>query len=129
MTARRRLVRVPASSANLGPGYDVLAVALTLHLELEVEETGSFSVDSDGLDVPLARSNLLVRAFERLKRTLHITEVLLLARMGGHQALYGFGTEDGVADNFVALDIEFGRRDYGVLRKCHARGNDQGDGN
>ena len=25
--ARRRLVRVPASSANLGPGFDVLAVA------------------------------------------------------------------------------------------------------
>ena len=28
MTARRRLVRVPASSANLGPGYDVLAAAV-----------------------------------------------------------------------------------------------------
>jgi homoserine kinase len=32
--ARRRLVRVPASSANLGPGVDVLAAALALHLEL-----------------------------------------------------------------------------------------------
>ena len=29
VTARRRLVRVPASSANLGPGFDVLAAALT----------------------------------------------------------------------------------------------------
>ncbi len=38
MTARRRLVRVPASSANLGPGYDVLAAALQLELELEVSE-------------------------------------------------------------------------------------------
>jgi homoserine kinase len=66
MTARRRLVRVPASSANLGPGYDVLAAALTLNLELEVEETGTFSVEAEGLDVPLDRSNLLVRAFERL---------------------------------------------------------------
>jgi homoserine kinase len=37
---RRRLVRVPASSANLGPGFDVLAAALALHVELEVEETG-----------------------------------------------------------------------------------------
>ncbi|MGZ5310744.1 MAG: homoserine kinase [Solirubrobacterales bacterium] len=66
MTARRRLVRVPASSANLGPGYDVLAAALTLNLELEVEETGAFSVAAEGLDVPLDRSNLIVRAFERL---------------------------------------------------------------
>jgi homoserine kinase len=67
MTARRRLVKVPASSANLGPGYDVLAAALALHLELEVEEAGSFSVEADGLSVPLDRSNLCVRAFESLR--------------------------------------------------------------
>ena len=62
---RRRLVRVPASSANLGPGYDCLAAALSLHLELEVEETGSFSVSSEVPGVPLDRSNLCVAAFER----------------------------------------------------------------
>jgi homoserine kinase len=62
---RRRLVRVPASSANLGPGFDVLAAALSLHLEVEVQETGTFAVDT-ALDVPKDRSNLLVRAFERL---------------------------------------------------------------
>jgi homoserine kinase len=67
VTARRRLVKVPASSANLGPGYDVLAAALALHLELEVEETGSFSVEADDLGVPLDRSNLCVRAFETLR--------------------------------------------------------------
>jgi homoserine kinase len=67
MTARRRLVKVPASSANLGPGYDVLAAALALHLELEVEESGSFSVEAEGLDVPLDRSNLCVRSFETLR--------------------------------------------------------------
>ena len=62
---RRRVVRVPASSANLGPGFDVLAAALSVHLELEVVETGSFAVVSD-LDVPGDRSNLVVRAFDRL---------------------------------------------------------------
>jgi homoserine kinase len=63
---RRRVVRVPASSANLGPGYDVLAAALAIELELEVEETGSFSVSCDLPGVPLDRDNLCVRAFERL---------------------------------------------------------------
>ena len=63
---RRRLVRVPASSANLGPGYDAFAAALALHLELEVEETGTFAVETS-LDVPRDRSNLVVRAFERLR--------------------------------------------------------------
>jgi homoserine kinase len=67
VTARRRLVKVPASSANLGPGYDVLAAALAMHLELEVEEVGNFSVEADGLSVPLDRSNLCVRAFESLR--------------------------------------------------------------
>jgi len=66
VTDRRRLVRVPASSANLGPGYDVLAAALSLHLELEVFETGRFSVEAGGEPVPGDRSNLCVRAFESL---------------------------------------------------------------
>jgi homoserine kinase len=66
MTARRRLVRVPASSANLGPGYDVLAAALSLELELDVAEAGEFSVEVDAAELPRDRSNLCVRAFERL---------------------------------------------------------------
>lgn len=66
MTTRRRLVRVPASSANLGPGYDVLAAAVSLFLELEVEETGEFSLDPGGLQISTGRDNLIVRAFESL---------------------------------------------------------------
>jgi homoserine kinase len=62
---RRRLVRVPASSANLGPGFDVLAAALQIHLEVEVEETGRFEVVTD-LDIARDRRNLCVRAFEAL---------------------------------------------------------------
>jgi len=58
-------VRVPASSANLGPGFDVLAAALSLHLELEVTEAGAFTVVTD-LDVARGRDNLAVRAFERI---------------------------------------------------------------
>jgi homoserine kinase len=62
---RRRLVRVPASSANLGPGFDAFAAALALHVELEVLETGRFRVVTD-LDIARDRRNLAVRAFETL---------------------------------------------------------------
>ena len=62
---RRRVVRVPASSANLGPGFDVMAAAIGLWLSLEVVETGTFAVVTE-LPVALDRCNLLVRAFERL---------------------------------------------------------------
>lgn len=67
MTARHRLVRVPASSANLGPGYDAMAAAMSLYLELEVEESGEFSFDPGGMEVPTDRGNLIVRAFESLR--------------------------------------------------------------
>lgn len=67
MTTRHRLVRVPASSANLGPGYDAMAAAVSLHLELEVEEAGEYSFDAGGLEVPTGRDNLIVRAFESLR--------------------------------------------------------------
>ncbi|MBI2690779.1 MAG: homoserine kinase [Solirubrobacterales bacterium] len=62
---RRRVVKVPASSANLGPGFDVLAGALSLTLTVEVEETGMFAVETD-LDVPKDKSNLIVKSFETL---------------------------------------------------------------
>jgi homoserine kinase len=58
-------VRVPASSANLGPGFDVLAAALDLHMELEVVETGTFAVHTD-LAIARDRRNLAVRGFAAL---------------------------------------------------------------
>jgi homoserine kinase len=56
---------VPASSANLGPGFDCMAAALAMHVELEVIETGEFAVETD-LPLPTGRENLCVQAFERL---------------------------------------------------------------
>jgi homoserine kinase len=43
-----------------------MAAAMAMHLELEVEETGEFSVDTGGLRVSRGRDNLIVRAFEKL---------------------------------------------------------------
>jgi homoserine kinase len=63
--SRRRVVRVPGSSANLGPGFDCMAAAVSLKLELEVTETGRFAVESE-LPIAKGRENLCVRAFERL---------------------------------------------------------------
>ncbi|MBM3666757.1 MAG: homoserine kinase [Actinobacteria bacterium] len=109
MTARRRLVRVPASSANLGPGYDVLAAALSLHLELEVEEAGTFSVEAEGLEVPLDRSNLCVRAFEWLRPADEIcfrirSDIPLATGMGSSAAAIVAGLT--AADHLYELALE-----------------------
>jgi homoserine kinase len=60
-------VTVPATSANLGPGFDSLGLALALHDELEVrvrEQPGA-TVDVRGIgegEVPTDASNLIVRS-------------------------------------------------------------------
>src|SRR3990172_7139675 len=63
-------VRVPASSANLGPGFDVLALALGLYLRCTLRESGAgFAVRVSGTDsaaIPRDESNLVWRAFLRL---------------------------------------------------------------
>ena len=41
-------VRVPATSANLGPGFDVLGLALSLHNEVHAEEADGVSVVIEG---------------------------------------------------------------------------------
>lgn len=40
--------RAPASAANLGPGFDTLAVALDRHVEVEVEKASRLVVRSEG---------------------------------------------------------------------------------
>jgi homoserine kinase len=46
--------RAPASSANLGPGFDVLALALGLYVEVSVEPADRFSLSSSGEGAELA---------------------------------------------------------------------------
>ena len=104
---RHRLVRAPASSANLGPGYDVLAAALSLELELEVEETGEFFVHSDVPGLPTDRSNLCVRAFERLHPADDVTfqirsEIPASAGLGSSAAAIVAGL--AAADHMYELD-------------------------
>jgi len=105
---RRRLVRAPASSANLGPGFDCLAAAISLSLELEVEETGSFAVECD-LPVAKGRENLCVRAFERLHPAEGITfrirsQIPLAGGLGSSAAAIVAGLL--AADHMFELDAD-----------------------
>ncbi len=105
---RRRLVHVPASSANLGPGFDSFAAALALHLTLEVEETGRFAVETD---LPIARDgrNLIVRGFARLaspdRFTFRIASTIPLSGgLGSSAAAYVAGLI--AADHIHELDAD-----------------------
>jgi homoserine kinase len=57
--------RAPASTANLGPGFDAASAALDLWNTVEIEE-GTFSVEIDGegaAELPRDASHLAVQAF------------------------------------------------------------------
>ncbi|MDQ6704505.1 MAG: homoserine kinase [Acidobacteriota bacterium] len=57
-------VRVPASSANLGPGFDALGLALELYLECHFETAGELRIEVAGRDancIPTGADNLIWR--------------------------------------------------------------------
>ncbi|MBD7919561.1 homoserine kinase [Cellulomonas sp. Sa3CUA2] len=67
LRAARVRVRVPATSANLGPGFDALGIALGLHDELDVRALGTddvrVEVQGEGAGtVPCDETHLVVRA-------------------------------------------------------------------
>ena len=102
-------VRVPASSANLGPGFDVLAAALGLHMELEVEETGRFEVRTD-LAIARDRRNLCVRGFAALREPDGIrftirSDIPLSGGLGTSAAAYVAGLAAADALNGGGADL------------------------
>ena len=105
---RRRRIRVPASSANLGPGFDVLAAALAMHIDVEVVETGQFGVVTD-LSIARDRRNLVVRGFAHLAPPddfeFRITsDVPLSGGLGTSAAAYVAGLL--AADSIFELDAD-----------------------
>ena len=57
--------RVPATSANLGPGFDALGLAVTLYDDLTAEITDdglAVAVEGHGADLPSDETHLVVRA-------------------------------------------------------------------
>ena len=95
--ARRVIVRAPATSANLGPGFDCVGVALDLWNELEVTDGDGVAVEGCGAgELALDQSNLGVRAFARLadpagKRFRFVNRIPLERGLGSSAAAIALG--------------------------------------
>jgi homoserine kinase len=60
-------VKVPGSTANLGPGFDVLGMSISLYCTVSVSPSDELSIDYDGrnsTDIPLDDSNQVYRAIQ-----------------------------------------------------------------
>jgi homoserine kinase len=113
-------VTVPASSANLGPGFDCLALALGLHNVVEFGEAEAgltFSISGEGADtLPRDASNLVVRAaaavFRKVGRApggLHVrleNQIPLLSGLGSSAAaiLGGVVAANAILDDPLSRD-------------------------
>lgn len=65
-------VRVPASSANCGPGYDCIGMAVDLWTEVTVSRNDTFEITAEGEgaeDMPKDDSNLLVTGVQAAYET------------------------------------------------------------
>ena len=53
-------IQIPATSANLGAGFDALGLALTYYNYIEMEECDKIDITAaDGLDIPTDERNLI----------------------------------------------------------------------
>jgi homoserine kinase len=70
-------VRVPATSANLGPGFDSLGLALTLYDEVTASASSGgtvIEVEGEGADeVPLDESHLIAATMRRTFKAMNVT--------------------------------------------------------
>lgn len=68
---RKVIVKVPASTANLGPGFDSLGMALSLYawIEMSAAERTEFQLFGDGMDgLPRDKSNLIYKVAQMVFR-------------------------------------------------------------
>jgi homoserine kinase len=69
-------LRVPASSANLGPGFDALGLALGIYLECRFRTSGQLSIQVEGRDaaeISTGEDNLIWQTALAVARDMRIT--------------------------------------------------------
>lgn len=105
-------LRLPATSANLGSGFDALALALRLYLDIEAEAAGSFSIEASGRNADLCavlENNLLIQTYCSVLAGEGVRAVPLHIRMHNQIPLgMGCGSSAAVRLAAIALASHFG---------------------
>ncbi|HET9088426.1 MAG TPA: homoserine kinase [Acidobacteriaceae bacterium] len=108
-------LKLPATSANLGPAFDTAAVALNLHLEIQAEAASDFTVSATGRDAVACgrmEGNLILQLYRHVL-TLHGKTVVPL-RLGVRNGIpLGMGCGSSAAARLagIAIAAHFGALD------------------
>ena len=109
-------LRLPATSANLGPGFDTLALALDFSLDITAELSGEFSIHATGRNPETCGAlerNLLLDVYRRTLAA-NQSEAKPLALKVHNEIPLGMGCGSSAAVRLagVALAAHFGQLDW-----------------
>lgn len=113
MSADRLSLSLPATSANLGPGFDALALALTLYLKIDAVPAAEYSIQASGRNVDVCGAlerNLLLHTYKLTLQQQGVKEVPLALEVDNGIPL-GMGCGSSAATRLagVALASHFGQ--------------------
>ncbi len=113
-------LRLPATSANLGSGFDAVAIALDFYLELEAEVAAEFSIAAMGRNADRCRrldGNLVLETYKDLLRKNDKPIVPLSIKMkNGIPLAMGCGSSAAGRLAAIALAVHFGELGWGSER-------------
>lgn len=120
-------LQLPATSANLGAGFDAAAVALDFYLDVEAEAAAEFSIRAAGRDAERCaqlEDNLILGIYRTMLGENQRPVVPLAIRMVNEIPL-GMGCGSSAAGRLaaIALAVHFGRlgwRDEEILEEASA---------
>jgi homoserine kinase len=106
-------LRLPGTSANLGPGFDAVAVALDFFLEIDAKSAAEFSIEATGRNADRCarlEDNLILETYKKLLLAEGRQVVPLSIRMANGIPL-GMGCGSSAAARLagIALTVHFGQ--------------------
>jgi homoserine kinase len=106
-------LRLPATSANLGPGFDTAAVALDFYLEIEAHRADVFSIDATGRDRQICgriEDNFILGIYQGLLQS-HDRPIVSLAIRMVNAIPLGMGCGSSAAARLagIVLAVHFGQ--------------------
>jgi homoserine kinase len=116
MIRSRLHLRLPATSANLGPGFDTLALSLDFHLDVVAEPADAFTIEATGRNPEICGAldrNLLLDVYRKTLAA-NDREVRPLALTVHNEIPLGMGCGSSAAVRLagVALAAHFGELEW-----------------